>query len=180
MFNNLINSMQTSIVSMLSLQQTIPLNSPLLEQEPIFGFGYTPWSAAPDPYDTSNDNTGQENAQTLEESRRLRRMKSNRESARRSRMRKRIHLEELKIQFDQLQAQNCDLRSQLGFVLNRYSLIRHENRRLQIEALLFKRRLDEAQALILVSRRLGRVSGLQNFHAFGNQGPASALASLIA
>lgn len=164
---------------MLSSRQTIPFNSPLLEQEPIFGFGYPPWSASPDPYITSNDNnnTKQVNAQTLEETRRLRRMKSNRESARRSRMRKRIHLEELKIQLDQLQAQNCDLRSHLGSVLNRYSLIRQENRRLQMEALLFKRRLDEAQTLILISRRLSRVSGPQNFHAFGNQGQ---LASLIA
>ncbi|XP_078179817.1 basic leucine zipper 43-like [Carex rostrata] len=168
---------------MLSLQQTILFNSPLLEQEPISGFGYTPWSAASEPYDTSNDNnnTEQENHQTLEELRRLRRMKSNRESARRSRMRKRIHLEELKIQLDQLEAQNSDLRRRVGSVLNRYSLVRQENRRLEMEAALFKRRLYEAQTVILVSRRLSRVSGPQNFHAFGNLqgGQATALASLI-
>ncbi|KAJ3706104.1 hypothetical protein LUZ61_009809 [Rhynchospora tenuis] len=160
---------------MLAFDQTIPINYSVLEQESNFTFGSTP-----DSYDTSHDTTTaeQENPLTPEDSRRLRRMKSNRESARRSRMRKRIHLEELRIQLDQLQAQNHDLRTQLGSVLSRSSLVRQENKRLQIEALLFKKRLDEAQTLLLINR-LHRVNNVpQNFQAF-RRGQASALASLI-
>lgn len=166
---------------MLALERTIPLNSNLLEQEPLFGFGFNPWSI-PDSNDTaSHDNTRRENRTlTPEELKRLRRMKSNRESARKSRLRKRIHLEELRIQSERLQAENSDLRTQLGSVLNRTNLVRHENRRLQIEVMLLKKRLDEAQTLLSVIRQERRINMTQNFHAFGRQGQASALASLIA
>ncbi|KAJ4800810.1 Basic leucine zipper 43 [Rhynchospora pubera] len=158
---------------MQAFDRTIPINTSVLEQESNFTFG-----SAPNSNDTSLETTEQENTLTVEDSRRLRRMKSNRESARRSRMRKRIHLEELGIQLDQLQAQNHDLRTQLGSVLSRCSLVRQENKRLQIEALLFKKRLDEAQTLLLINR-LHRVNNVpQNFQAF-RRGQVSALASLI-
>ncbi|KAJ4747356.1 Basic leucine zipper 43 [Rhynchospora pubera] len=158
---------------MQAFDRTIPINTSVLEQESNFTFG-----SAPNSNDTSLETTEQENTLTVEDSRRLRRMKSNRESARRSRMRKQIHLEELGIQLDQLQAQNHDLRTQLGSVLSRCSLVRQENKRLQIEALLFKKRLDEAQTLLLINR-LHRVNNVpQNFQAF-RRGQVSALASLI-
>ncbi|KAJ4759979.1 Basic leucine zipper 43 [Rhynchospora pubera] len=158
---------------MQAFDRTIPINTSVLEQESNFTFG-----SAPNSNDTSLETTEQENTLTVEDSRRLRRMKSNRESARRSRMRKRIHLEELGIQLDQLQAQNHDLRTQLRSVLSRSSLVRQENKRLQIEALLFKKRLDEAQTLLIINR-LHRVNNVpQNFQAF-RRGQVSALASLI-
>ncbi|KAJ1701704.1 hypothetical protein LUZ63_001483 [Rhynchospora breviuscula] len=158
---------------MQAFDRTIPINTSVLEQESNFTFG-----SAPNSNDTSLETTEQENTLTAEYSRRLRRMKSNRESARRSRIRKRIHLEELRIELDQLQAQKHDLRTQLGSVLSRSSLVRQENKRLQIEALLFKKRLDEAQTLLLINR-LQRVNNVpQNFQAF-RRGQVSALASLI-
>jgi regulator of replication initiation timing len=173
----IILNIQTNQSPMLAFEQTIPLNSSLLEQEPLFGFGFNPWST-PDSNDAGNDTTRQENILTPEEWKRQRRMKTNRESARRSRMRKRIHLEELMIQLDQLQAENHDLRTQLGSVVNQASLIRRENRRLQIEVAMFKRRLDETRSLLSVIRQLRRVNMLHNFHGF-DQGQAGALASLI-
>jgi bZIP transcription factor len=148
------------------------------EQEALSGYRFNPWST-PDSNDTSNDTTRQENILTPEESKRQRRMKSNRESARRSRTRKQIHLEELRIQLDQLPAENHDIRTRFRSVLNQASLVQHENRRLHIELAMFKRRLDETRTLLSVIRLLRRAGMPHNLHAFGQE-QVGTLASLIA
>lgn len=93
-------------------------------------------------------------AVTPEERRRLRRMISNRESARRSRARKQRHLEELRAQAGLLRSGNRELIDQLGGLARRCLLLRRDNDRLRAEASALCRRLVE----------LGRTVALHQLH----------------
>ncbi|XP_042397022.1 basic leucine zipper 8-like [Zingiber officinale] len=79
-----------------------------------------------------------------DEERRLRRMISNRESARRSRMRRQRHLEGLLREEERLTAQNRGLSDRLE-AMNCYStLLRRDNERLLLASAALRRRLAEA------------------------------------
>ncbi|KAG6520766.1 hypothetical protein ZIOFF_017826 [Zingiber officinale] len=69
-----------------------------------------------------------------EELRRLRRMISNRESARRSRARKKRHLEGLRFQLSRLRASNRELAERLAGLAHRSLLVRRDNDGLLAEA----------------------------------------------
>ncbi|KAK3030237.1 hypothetical protein RJ639_038360 [Escallonia herrerae] len=71
---------------------------------------------------------------TLEE-RRVRRMVSNRESARRSRQRKKRHLENLSKQMDRLRHENRELKNRVGFFSYGLLAVQCENERLRSESL---------------------------------------------
>ncbi|KAK3231195.1 hypothetical protein Dsin_003076 [Dipteronia sinensis] len=62
-----------------------------------------------------------------------RRMLSNRESARRSRWRKKRHLENVTEQVKQLKVENRELKNQNSFILNKCHLVWTENERLMSE-----------------------------------------------
>ncbi|XP_019174230.1 PREDICTED: bZIP transcription factor 2-like [Ipomoea nil] len=72
----------------------------------------------------------------------------NRESARRSRLRKKMQLEKLNEQAKLLAVENRELKRQLFVVAHRYQLVRTETNRLLSEAVILKRQLD------ILSRRL--------------------------
>ncbi|KAK4745645.1 hypothetical protein SAY87_011957 [Trapa incisa] len=74
--------------------------------------------------------------------RKRRRMISNRESARRSRWRKKRHLEELTEQMNRFTAENRELKNQLSQVVNQCHLVRMENQRLRSECADLKTRLS--------------------------------------
>lgn len=79
---------------------------------------------------------------------RMRRMVSNRESARRSRKRKQAHLAELELQVDQLRGENSTLFKQLTDANNQFSTAVTDNRILKsdVEALRVKVKLAEEMA----------------------------------
>ncbi|XP_049407800.1 bZIP transcription factor 11-like [Solanum stenotomum] len=85
--------------------------------------------------------------------RKRKRMISNRESARRSRMRKQTHLENLRNQSNRLKLENRDLTNRVQLVIGHYQLIERNNEMLRAESLLLRQRL-EGICDILITRQL--------------------------
>ncbi|XP_020591163.1 bZIP transcription factor 2-like [Phalaenopsis equestris] len=112
-------------------------------------------------------------AKTPEEERRLRRMISNRLSARRSRMRKQRHLEDLRTHLNRLKSENRDLSNRLGAVVHYSLLLRGENDRLLSEAVALYNRLTEFEHVIRF-RQFQRLSSLATAAVCGGFGPSAA------
>ncbi|CAN0905769.1 Basic leucine zipper 4, partial [Linum grandiflorum] len=93
----------------------------------------------------SNSNSGSEgwsNRSVYDvDERKERRMKSNRESARRSRWRKKRHLEKLTEQAKRLKVENQELKYMLGSTLSQCHVVRRENQRLRSESVALRGRL---------------------------------------
>ncbi|KAH0988362.1 hypothetical protein GBA52_015539 [Prunus armeniaca] len=73
----------------------------------------------------------------------LRRKKSNRESARRSRWRKKRHFEDLTNDVNRLKVENRDLKKRLGVVAQKCHVTWRENNRLTSESLALRARLSD-------------------------------------
>ncbi|XP_022136760.1 basic leucine zipper 4-like [Momordica charantia] len=107
---------------------------------PVLESGFTPseiqelWSLFEDPAGSSR---------AVDDERRRKRMMSNRESARRSRLRKKKHLENLTVQMDRLKVKNQELKRQLNVVMNRYFMVRRQNDRLWSEYVALHARLSD-------------------------------------
>ncbi|CAI9111240.1 OLC1v1011417C1 [Oldenlandia corymbosa var. corymbosa] len=82
--------------------------------------------------------------------RKRRRMLSNRESARRSRMRKQKHLENLRNQVNRLKVGNRELMNRLRVVTHHFDLVRSDNERLRSESIILRRRLWDMRQVLLV------------------------------
>ncbi|MED6212577.1 hypothetical protein PIB30_084796 [Stylosanthes scabra] len=81
--------------------------------------------------------------------RKRRRMISNRESARRSRMRKQRHLENLRNQLNKCRVENRELNNRLQFILHHLNRIRTENQWLRSErTILWQKLSDFTQILV--------------------------------
>ncbi|ONK74571.1 uncharacterized protein A4U43_C03F7860 [Asparagus officinalis] len=115
---------------------------------------------------------------TLAEQRRLRRMISNRESARRSRMRKQRHLLDLRCHVSRLKMLNSELANRVGLVSHHNMLVRFDNDRLQYESNVLRDRLSEIRR-ILMFQQLSFPATVGVCGGFGS-GNEHALASLIA
>ncbi|KMZ61458.1 Ocs element-binding factor 1 [Zostera marina] len=86
--------------------------------------------------------------------RRKRRMTSNRESARRSRMRKQKHVEELEGVVVRLELENREVVKRIG-TANQYSLLfNQENHRLRLEQLHLRQRLADVQGILAFQQEL--------------------------
>ncbi|KAK8937068.1 Light-inducible protein CPRF2 [Platanthera zijinensis] len=94
---------------------------------------------------------------SIEEDRRLRRMISNRESARRSRMRKQQHLEELTAELNLLKSVNRDLSNRLWTVNQHTHIFRRDSFRLRADSTALRRRLKEIRRILLF-RQLQRLA----------------------
>ncbi|CAN1775939.1 bZIP transcription factor 44 [Linum perenne] len=92
-----------------------------------------------------NSNSGSDEGSTRSvynvDERKERRMKSNRESARRSRWRKKRHLENLTEQAKKLKVENEELKYMLGSTLSQCHVVRSENQRLFSESVALRGRL---------------------------------------
>lgn len=101
---------------------------------------------------TSNNNDDDNNNNNNSE-RKLRRMISNRLSARRSRLRKKRHLENLMAQSDRLKVQNREMKTRLELARCQCYVVRRENERLRCESVLLKQRLyDLDQSLLAINQ----------------------------
>uniref|UniRef100_A0A2P2JSN5 BZIP domain class transcription factor n=1 Tax=Rhizophora mucronata TaxID=61149 RepID=A0A2P2JSN5_RHIMU len=83
-----------------------------------------------------------------EDQRKRKRMLSNRESARRSRMRKQKHLDELKEQLDQLKKQNDEILASLNVTNQLYMNMESENSVLRAQVDELTNRLDSLNDII--------------------------------
>ncbi|KAI3726379.1 hypothetical protein L1987_66176 [Smallanthus sonchifolius] len=80
--------------------------------------------------------------------RKRKRLISNRESAKRSRMRKQKHLENLTNQVTRYQTVNQELVKRLRFVNHNGQMVRNENQRLQLEAVRLQQKLCSLHKLL--------------------------------
>lgn len=80
--------------------------------------------------------------------RKQRRMISNRESARRSRMRKQKHLENLRNQVKRFKVGNRDLMNRLHTMILHSQIVRLENERLQVESVMLQQKLWDLRQIL--------------------------------
>ncbi|KAM0028878.1 putative transcription factor bZIP family [Helianthus debilis subsp. tardiflorus] len=83
-----------------------------------------------------------EDLQRLMDQRKRNRMVSNRESARRSRLRKQKHLDELKTQLSQLREENNQVMATISVTMQHYTNVEAENLVLRAQVTELSRRLD--------------------------------------
>lgn len=106
--------------------------------------------------DNSNSNSGSDDPNpqvSVIDERKRRRMISNRESARRSRMRKQKHVENLRNQVNQLRIENRELTNRLRFVLYHSHGVRTDYDRLQSEYCTLRKKLSD-MSQFLMTRQL--------------------------
>ncbi|KAA0036398.1 Ocs element-binding factor 1 [Cucumis melo var. makuwa] len=94
--------------------------------------------------------------------RKRRRMESNRESARRSRLRKQKHLENLRNLVNKLKVENRELSNRLRFTIYEVNRVRTENDHLQTEHTILRRKLMCSRQL-LIFRQYQRQLGYNAF-----------------
>lgn len=111
------------------------------------------WEAQPVP---EPDRSSPSPTMSAEEERRHKRMISNRESARRSRMRKQRHLEGLRNQLSRLKSENRELMNRIGTLVRHAQLFRLDSDRLGSESDQLRRRLAKIHRLLFY-RQLQRL-----------------------
>ncbi|XP_057491674.1 basic leucine zipper 4-like [Actinidia eriantha] len=127
----------------------------LPNQEPVFSLEKPQKQAFLTSSDEQNQSSGQINS-TIDE-RKRRRMLSNRESARRSRMRKQKHLENLRSQVNRFRVGNRELTNRLLLVTHHCDLMRRDNDRLKSEFAMLQQKLWAIHQVLLV-RKIQHVS----------------------
>ncbi|XP_038883065.1 bZIP transcription factor RISBZ3-like [Benincasa hispida] len=98
--------------------------------------------------------------------RKRRRMESNRESARRSRMRKQKHLENLRNMVNKLKVENRELSNRLRFTVYEVNRVRTENDHLQTEHTILSQKLLYSRRVLIFrqfQRQLGYASPYNAF-----------------
>ncbi|PKA54249.1 Ocs element-binding factor 1 [Apostasia shenzhenica] len=101
--------------------------------------------------------------------RRLRRMISNRESARRSRARKQRHLEDLRCRVGRLRLENRAVAERLAAISGICTSLLQENQRLQSESATLRQRLSEIHRILFL-RPVQLLSSSQPAVAFSPPG----------
>lgn len=153
----------------------LPPSDPFL-QNPFSAFnggGFTPWDCpAPDlysavkpinpnpqpiilssgsdePKQTKPNSDSNEPIYSVMDERKRRRMISNRESARRSRMRKQRHLENLRNQLNKSRIENRELNNRLQFIMYHCNRVRTENEWLRSEQTVLCQKLSDYTQILV-------------------------------
>ncbi|KAL0461866.1 UNVERIFIED_CONTAM: Basic leucine zipper 4 [Sesamum latifolium] len=129
--------------------------SPRPSQEPVSSNNSGSETSKPPPEipNSSSDEPNRKNPKPLGsiiDERKRRRMISNRESARRSRMRKQKHLENLRTQLNRLRTVNGELTNRVRWVVHQDQLVRRQNEHLRSEAVVLRQRLWDIRQVLLV------------------------------
>ncbi|THU63465.1 hypothetical protein C4D60_Mb01t16030 [Musa balbisiana] len=134
----------------------------------IFSFlsSTTKSSMASSPSGTSSgssqlQNSGSEDLQAVMDQKKLRRMISNRESARRSRMRKQKHLDELMAQLNQLRKENRQLSTAFSLTKQQYVAVDAENCVLRAQMMELGNRLQSLDEILSFLNMNINISGHQ-------------------
>ncbi|KAK3006781.1 hypothetical protein RJ639_017200 [Escallonia herrerae] len=101
--------------------------------------------------------------------RKRRRMISNRESARRSRMRKQRHLENMRNQVNRFRAGNRELTNRVRLVSHHCQVIRRENDQLRSEAVMLRQKLWEIRQFLLARQLQQSAWACSNVTAINEQ-----------
>ncbi|MBA0765282.1 hypothetical protein Gotri_014503, partial [Gossypium trilobum] len=96
----------------------------------------------------SNSNSSGSTQHQLMDQRKRKRMESNRESARRSRMRKQKHLDDLVGQITELKKDNNQILTSINFTTHRYLNIEAENSVLRAQMTELSQRLDSLNDIL--------------------------------
>lgn len=121
-------------------------------QEPVFPFsGSDDSTPKTNSSNSGSDYVGQVKVNLIDE-RKERRMISNRESARRSRMRKQKHLENLRNQVNRHKTGNRELMNRLRFISHHGQVLRQENERLRSESAMLRQKLWDVHQVLLVRK----------------------------
>ncbi|XP_019086601.1 PREDICTED: light-inducible protein CPRF2-like [Camelina sativa] len=86
----------------------------------------------------------------MTEERKRKRMESNRESAKRSRMRKQSHIDNLRNQVNRLDLENRELGNRLRLVLHQLQRVNTDNNRLVTEQEILRLRLSEMRRVLII------------------------------
>nr|KJB29602.1 hypothetical protein B456_005G109600 [Gossypium raimondii] len=103
----------------------------------------------------SNSNSSGSTQHQLMDQRKRKRMESNRESARRSRMRKQKHLDDLVGQITELKKDNNQILTSINFTTHRYLNIEAENSVLRAQMTELSQRLDSLNDILQYLNREG-------------------------
>ncbi|EEF28805.1 basic leucine zipper 4 [Ricinus communis] len=98
---------------------------------------------------SSDQEPNQRTVASVIDERKRRRMISNRESARRSRMRKQKHLENLRNQVNRLRVENREMTNRLRFVLYHWQSVRRENDQLRSEHSMLRQKLSNIRQILM-------------------------------
>ncbi|OIW20875.1 hypothetical protein TanjilG_24953 [Lupinus angustifolius] len=96
-----------------------------------------------DPESPNSGSQGSNRAVYSTQERKIRRMKSNRESARRSRWKKKRHSENITNQVNRLRAENRELKNRLGLTMHHHLLLSLENESLRSESMVLMAKLTD-------------------------------------
>ncbi|KAI3931934.1 hypothetical protein MKW98_012344 [Papaver atlanticum] len=99
----------------------------------------------------SNDTTRAVSEEAQQE-RKKRRMISNRESARRSRMRKQKHLEDLRVRLNKMKFENREMKNRLSCVVQNTQLFRRDNDKLRFESEILRRKLSDIRRILILRK----------------------------
>ncbi|KAF8040850.1 hypothetical protein BT93_B2929 [Corymbia citriodora subsp. variegata] len=100
------------------------------------------------PSNSGNSRGEKRKGEAVVDERKQRRMISNRESARRSRMRKQKHLENLRNQANRLKVENREVSNRLRLVLYHCYLLRRSNDQLRSEQSMLRHKLSNMQQIL--------------------------------
>ncbi|KVI02720.1 basic leucine zipper 4-like [Cynara cardunculus var. scolymus] len=122
-------------------------------QEPVFSFsGSGSDNSTPKTNSSDDGEMNPPEEDVVVDERKRRRMISNRESARRSRMRKQKHLENLRNQLNRLKTGNKELTNRLRVVNLHGQLLREENQSLRSESVMLQQKLGDIRQVLLVQQ----------------------------
>lgn len=147
-------------------QQDEPILFQLEPQEPVISNSGSDNYSNPTPLDSTSgsdepnqnnkrpnsgsDDTTNPPVDSVPDERKRRRMISNRESARRSRMRKQKHLENLRNQVNRLKIGNRELTNRLRVFIHYCEVVGSDNDRLLSESVMLRQRLWDIRQVLLV------------------------------
>ncbi|KAK6939433.1 Basic-leucine zipper domain [Dillenia turbinata] len=97
---------------------------------------------------TQNMNSGSEDLQVLMDQRKRKRMQSNRESAKRSRMRKQKHMDDLMAQVAHLRNENNQILATINITTQHYLTVEAENSVLRAQMAELSNRLDSLNEIL--------------------------------